>query len=99
MTFEYDEKGKFFTDVISKNPVDVLVQTTEGLIHGTVHIRKDERLKDELDRDEFFLALTEASVYNLAGEMVQENDFIALHKRQIVWVIPKVNDLEIGSEE
>ena len=99
MTFEYDEKGKFFTDIISKNPVDVLVQTTEGLIHATVHIRKDERLKDELDRDEIFLALTDASVYNLAGEVVQENNFIAVHKRQIVWVIPKENDREIGSDE
>ena len=99
MTIEYDEKGKFFTDRISKNPVDVLVQTTEGLIHGTVHVRKNERLKDELDRDEVFLALTEASVYNTAGEMTQEKDFIAVHKRQIVWVMPKENDQKIGSDK
>ncbi len=97
MTFTYDDKGKFFTDVISKNPVDVLVQTTTGLIQGTVHIRKEERLKDELDRDEVFLALTEASVFNEAGEIVQENDFIGIHRGQIVWVIPRENEEESQS--
>ena len=62
MTFEYDDKGKFFTDIISKTPLDVLVQTTTHLIQGVIHIRKEERLKDELNRDELFLALTEAKI-------------------------------------
>ncbi len=94
--FEYDNKGKFFTDIISKVPIDVLVQTTTGLIQGTVHIRTDERLKDELDRDEIFLALTEASVFNAAGEIAYKNDFIAVHRAQVVWVLPQENEDEIG---
>ena len=97
MTFEYDDKGKFFTDVIFKNPVDVFVQTTTGLVEGTVHVQKDERLKDELDRSERFLALTDASVFNLAGEKVYEADFIALQRGQIIWVIPRENEDEAES--
>jgi len=94
--FEYDNKGKFFTDIISKTPIDVLVQTTTGLVQGTVHIRKDERLKDELDRNEIFLALTEASVFNAVGEIIYKSEFIAVHREQVVWVLPQETEGEIG---
>jgi len=97
MTFEYDDKGKFFTDIISKTPVDVFVQTTNGLVQGILHIHRDERLKDELDRDEIFLALTGASVISADGEVLYKNDFIAIHRGQIVWVMPKENEEEIGN--
>ena len=89
MTFEYDNKGKFFTDIISKTPIDVLVQTTTGLVQGILHIHKDERVKDELDRDKNFLALTEVSVIGEGGEILYENDFIAIYRGQIVWVMPR----------
>ena len=55
MSIEYDEKGKFYTDIISKVAVPVTMQTTNQLIRGFVHVRHGERIKDELDRDEFFL--------------------------------------------
>ena len=97
MTFEYDDKGKFFTDIISKTPLDVLVQTTTHLIQGVIHIRKEERLKDELDRDELFLALTDAEILGADGKMIYANGFIAIHRDQIVWIIPDEN--EEGSEE
>ncbi|MBT3189819.1 MAG: hypothetical protein HN736_12785 [Anaerolineae bacterium] len=94
MTFEYDNKGKFFTDVISKTPIDVLVQTTTHLIQGTIHIHRDERLKDELDRGNSFLALTEASVLNAEGKTLYKNEFLAVQTNQVVWVIPEENDQE-----
>lgn len=94
MTFEYDNKGKFFTDIISKNPLDVIVQTATHLVHGTIHIRKDERLKDELDRVEIFLALTEANILNAEGKILYTNDFIAIHRDQIIWVIPNEREEE-----
>ena len=92
MTFEYDNKGKIFTEVISKDPIDVLVQTTTHLIRGTVHVRQDERLKDELDKSIPFLALTEVSVLNAAGETLYENDFAAIQRSQIVWLIPEESE-------
>ncbi len=94
MTFEYDDKGKFFTNVISKTPVPALVQTTTHLIKGFVHIRKDERVKDELERAGNFLALTDASVSNPDGKILYEKEFIAIHKNQIVWIIPDEKNLE-----
>lgn len=89
MTFEYDDKGKFFTDVISKTPVSAMVQTTTHLIKGTLHIRRDERVKDELGRTENFLALTDASILDKEGNILYQNNFIAIHRGQIVWVLPE----------
>ncbi|MBT3337313.1 MAG: hypothetical protein HN855_13170 [Anaerolineae bacterium] len=94
MTFAYDDKGKFFTDVISKTPIPALVQTTTHLIKGFVHVRKDERVKDELERDGHFLALTDASVSDAEGKILYKKEFIAIHKDQIVWIIPDEKILE-----
>ena len=94
MTYEYDDKGKFFTDIISKNPVSALVQTTTHLIEGTIHIRRDERVKDELGRTENFLALTNARVIDKDGNTIYENNFIAIHRGQIVWVLPQEEETE-----
>ena len=70
MTYEYDEKGKVFTNFVSKQPVPALVQTVTHLIRGTVHIRSGERVKDELDRDELFLAVTDASILGADGQVL-----------------------------
>ena len=92
MTFEYDDKGKFFTDVISKVPISAFVQTTTHLIKGTIHVRKGERVKDELGRTENFLALTDASVLDQDGIVLYENEFVAVHRGQIVWVLPQESE-------
>ena len=89
MTFEYDNKGKIFTDVVSKTPVEVLVQTTTHLIKGMIHVHKEERLKDGLDNESTFFALTEASILDSEGKILYKNDFVAIQKKQIVWVIPE----------
>ena len=36
MTIHFDEKGKFYTDVISKNPVPSTIQTSNHKIEGNV---------------------------------------------------------------
>jgi hypothetical protein len=88
MTIEFDDKGKIFTDVVSKVSVPAVVQTTEHLIRGNVHVRRDERLKDELDRDELFLAMTDASVIGMDGQTLYQTRFLAVCRAQIVWVMP-----------
>jgi hypothetical protein len=88
MSIEYDEKGKFFTNVVTKIPVHATVQTTIQLIQGNVYVRKGERLKDELDRDEIFLAMTDAVVLDQDGKTLFESPFLAIHRAQIVWVRP-----------
>ena len=88
MSIEYDEKGKFFTNVVTKIPVHATVQTTMQLIQGNVYVRKGERLKDELDHDEIFLAMTDAVVMDKDGETLFEAPFLAVQRAQIVWVRP-----------
>ena len=88
MSIEYDEKGKFFTDIVPKIAVHAAVQTTSQLIRGKVHVREGERLKDELDRDEPFLAMTEASIIGPDGQVQFDAPFLAVQRSQIVWVLP-----------
>lgn len=88
MTIEYDEKGKFFTDIVTKIAVSATVQTTNQLLRGNIHVRQGERLKDELDRNELFLAVTEASILRADGEVLFRAPFLAVHRSQIVWVMP-----------
>ena len=101
MTLHYDEKGKFFTDYVSKDAVKAIIQTTQHAIEGIIYVRVDERVSDELNRAEPFLAVTDATVFTLAGEKVFETEFIAINRREIVWVIPKEEkegSLEEGAE-
>jgi len=98
MTVEYDEKGKIFTDVVSKVAIPAVVQTTQHLIRGNVHVRNDERLKDELDRDELFLAMTDASMFGPDGQEVHKSRFVAVRRAQIVWVMPARGSQESGEQ-
>jgi hypothetical protein len=96
MTLEFDEKGKIFTEVVSKVAIPAIVQTTQHLIRGNVHVRRDERLKDELDRDELFLAVTDASVIGNDGQTLHQTRFLAVRRAQIVWVMPVQGTGELG---
>lgn len=89
MTIEFDEKGKFFTDVVPKVAMPATVQTTSQLVRGKVHVRHGERLKDELDRDELFLAMTDASILGADGQVLFEAPFLAVRRSQVVWVMPE----------
>jgi len=89
-----DEKGKRFTEVVSKKNIPALVQTTLHLVRGNIHIRPDERLKDELDRDELFLAVTNADVLDAQGKVIRHTDFLAVRRAQIVWVMPDGEERE-----
>lgn len=88
MSIQYDEKGKVFTDVVPKIPVQAVVQTAVQQIRGRVHVREGERLKDELDRDELFLAVTDASVLGPDGQVQFQAPFLAVRRSQIIWVLP-----------
>ena len=88
MITNFDEKGKIFTPVVSKKPVQVIIQTTLSRIEGKIFVRPDERIKDEMDRPETFLAVTEVQIFSLEGQLIANAPFIALNRNQIVWVLP-----------
>ncbi len=88
MAIRFDEKGKIFTDVITKETVAVVIQMVGFIIHGNVYVRPDERLKDELNSNEQFLAVTEAVVFDAFGTEKYHSDFLSVNRDHIIWVIP-----------
>lgn len=94
MTIEYDEKGKIFTDIVSKVPILATIQTTTHLMRGQIHVRRDQRIKDELDLDESFLALTDVSVLGADGQTLFQAPFLAVRRSHIVWVLPEQQNRE-----
>lgn len=89
MMNQYDEKGKLFTQVISKQPVRVVIQTEQTSIRGSIHVRPDSRIKDEVSGTEKFLAVTNAVVCALQGEKLYETRFLLVNMDHIVWIIPE----------
>lgn len=96
MTIHYDEKGKFFTDVITKDSVPSIIQTLTHRIEGCIHVRQDQRTKEALDKADDFVAITDAKVLNRRGEILYETHFIAINREHIVWMVP-IHELA-GSE-
>lgn len=94
MTIEYDEKGKIFTDIVSKIAVDATIQTTTHMLRGHIHVRRDQRIIDELDLDENFLAVTDVSVLGSDGQTLFQAPFLAVRRTHIVWVIPDQKNAE-----
>jgi Family of unknown function (DUF6812) len=92
MITQYDEKGKIFTQVVAKRPVPVIIQTLQNTIRGSVHVRPDERVKDELntltERDRF-LAVTDAVILNSLNEELFHTNFLVVNVDQIVWILPE----------
>ena len=88
MSIEYDDKGKYYTDVITKVSIPAIVQTTTHLIRGSVHVRQGERLKDELENTEKFTAITDATVSDMNGTVVFSGPFLVIQRDQIVWIMP-----------
>lgn len=92
MSIEFDTKGKYYTDVVRKLPVAAVIQTATQLIRGFVHVKDGERLKNELERDEKFLAVTDASVFAADGTVIFTAAFMAVQRDQIVWIMPAPGD-------
>ncbi len=85
---EYDEKGKLFTEVISKDKVWSHIQTEAYSIRGYVHVRVGDRLSDELNEELNFLAVTEAEIYSLDEQPLYTTNFLAVNRKHIVWLMP-----------
>lgn len=89
MVTQYDEKGKIFTQIVSKEPIRVTIQTAQGLIRGSIHVRPNERTKDELNGEDRFLAVTDAVIYNNEDREISRARFLVVNINQIIWVIPE----------
>jgi hypothetical protein len=88
MVIRYDDKGKFFTEVVSKENVPVIVQTTTNRIEGFMHVRSGYRIKDELNSEDQFIAITEANIFGAQGDVEYQTDFLAVNIQEVIWVMP-----------
>lgn len=91
MGIEFNEKGKYFTDIVSKAAIPAVIQTITHRIEGYIHVRVDERVKNELDRSEPFLAVTDAKIFAPDGSLIYQTVFMSVSRSQIVWVVPSEN--------
>ena len=88
MNNQFEEKGKIFTQVISKEPNDVIIQTLTNRIVGITYIRRETRLIDSINQSEPFIAITDATVYNKNGKILYKTEFLILNLAQIIWILP-----------
>ena len=95
MSIEYDEKGKIFTDVVSKTAIHATIQTTTHLLQGYIHVRRDQRIKDELDRDKGS-SLTPAQREQARQLLNQRDDIITLLARSDPASSKKLADLYVA---
>jgi hypothetical protein len=97
MGISYKDKGKFFTHIITKDPVNAIIQTLTHRIQGTIYVRRGERLLDELSAAGQFLAVTDSVVYNSSGKPIYSAEFITINRDQIVWLMPAEEPEELPS--
>jgi len=93
MVTQYDDKGKIFTTIITKKPTEVMINTLLHKITGVVHYRPDNRLIDELNSTNQFVAVTNGKVYDQNNNLLYQSDFLTINTSQIIWVIP-INELK-----
>jgi hypothetical protein len=93
MGLRYDEKGKFFTEIITKTEIRVTIQTTTGLVRGFVYVREGERLSDELNSSGNFIPVAEATIFDANGEKRYTSGFLAIHRDHIIWLMPEAEDI------
>jgi hypothetical protein len=90
MTIRIDAKGKYYTDIVRKDEVPVLIQTVTNLVHGNIFLRPEQRVKDGLNESqESFIAVTDAEVYGADGQIVHRAGFLTVNKHHIVWMKPE----------
>ena len=90
MDFRVDAKGKYYTTHVSKQSVDVTVRVQDSIIQGTLHLAPDNRLKDELNTSETFLAITNAQIWEVNGaQPLYATQVLMINKDQIAWIFPR----------
>jgi hypothetical protein len=90
VNYRVDDKGKFFTAHVSKLRLPITACIGNWIVEGTIHLKSDNRLKDELNDGETFVAITQARVWEAgSGKLVYEPEVLIVHKNEIVWIFPR----------
>ncbi|HEY4718283.1 MAG TPA: hypothetical protein VIH14_04655 [Anaerolineales bacterium] len=77
-----------FRPLVNTTQYPVIIQTTHNRIHGNLHVRENERIKDALNSNELFLAITNVQIFNLDGSVeLKKSEFLAINRSHIIWII------------
>ncbi len=98
MITEFDDKGKIFTNVISKKAVPVIAQVDGFRIQGNLYVTPGERIKDELNSSDQFVALTDCLICDQTGKELYSTKFLTLNASSIIWLIP-VHELIVKADQ
>jgi hypothetical protein len=100
MDYRVDQQGKYYTAHITKETAPVMVATLTSISHGSMHVTRDSRFKDELNSTERFVAITNAEVFDLSDQtQLYSSEVLLLNKELIVWVIPQEESQPADEEE
>lgn len=97
MYSQFEEKGKIFTQKITKEQKKVIIQTSQQKIIGTIHIQMDNRLLDELNGSNQFLAITDVNIFDPENNKIYQSDFLGININQIIWVLPIEDEIKEGN--
>lgn len=73
---------------VKKSAVPCTIMTTAGLIEGELHKRGPQRMLDELNASNAFIAVTNAKIQIGEPNKVLGTDFLVLRGDQIIWIRP-----------
>lgn len=90
MTTKYDQSGKTFSHVISKEPVQVVIRTKTSRIEGKIYKKYDERVIDALNEDAEFIAVSDVTFYEIESgvENTRKVEFAVVNRTAIEWLLP-----------
>jgi hypothetical protein len=88
MSIRFDEKGKYYTDIVSKTRISVIIQTTQSRITGDIHVLQDERVSNSINRSEEFMAITDAVIFDEEGNEDQRTEFMLVNRNHVIWILP-----------
>lgn len=81
-----DQSG--FRQLVNTVQYPVIIQTIHNRIHGNLHARENERIKDALNSNELFVAITKAQIFDPEGVVeLKRSDFMAINREHIIWII------------
>jgi len=90
MNYQLDQLGKYFTEHIHKQLVPIMALVQGTVVSGNMHLLPNNRVKDELNNGERFIAITEAQVHDVQScALLYEGAVLLLNKDHITWLIPK----------
>lgn len=92
MGVQFTEKGKFFSDIVFKDSVTATIQTARCRIHGKIYFTRGNRLIDDLNKSEQFIAVTDAVIFNDNGEILYKSDFVTINRDHVIWLLPHEGD-------